>query len=100
MLELPEKRMRVVARDVGGGFGVKAVLYPEDVALCLLAVRLGRPVKWVEQRREGFLASVHARDHHYAVRAGFDRDGRLLALDARIPCNPAPYSLFPSAPGI
>jgi carbon-monoxide dehydrogenase large subunit len=100
MLALPENRIRVVAPDVGGGFGVKAVLYPEDVALCLLAVRLGRPVKWVEQRREGFLASVHARDHHYAVRAGFDRDGRLLALDARIACNAGAYSVFPWTAGI
>jgi carbon-monoxide dehydrogenase large subunit len=100
MLALPQNRVRVVAPDVGGGFGVKAVLYPEDVALCLLAVRLGRPVKWVEQRREGFLASAHARDHHYAVRAGFDGDGRLLALDARIACNAGAYSVFPWTAGI
>src|SRR6266581_6064941 len=100
LLGLAESSVRVIAPDVGGGFGVKAVLYPEDVALCLLAVRLGRPVKWVEQRREGFLASVHARDHHYAVRAGFDRDGRLLALDARITCNAGAYSVFPWTAGI
>jgi aerobic carbon-monoxide dehydrogenase large subunit len=100
MLALPQNRIRVVAPDVGGGFGVKAVLYPEDVALCLLAMRLNRPVKWVEQRREGFLASAHARDHHYAVRAGFDRDGRLLALDARIACNAGAYSVFPWTAGI
>ena len=89
-----------MAPDVGGGFGVKAVVYPEEVALCVLAMRLGRPVKWVEQRREGFLASVHARDHHYAARAGFDRDGRLLALDARIACNAGAYSVFPWTAGI
>jgi carbon-monoxide dehydrogenase large subunit len=100
MLTLPENRIRVVAPDVGGGFGMKAVLYPEDVALCLLAIRLGRPVKWVEQRREGFLASAHARDHRYAVRAGFDRDGRVLALDARIACNAGAYSVFPWTAGI
>ncbi len=100
MLALPENRIRVVAPDVGGGFGVKAVLYPEDVALCLLAMRLGRPVKWVELRREGFLASAHARDHRYEVRAGFDRDGRLLALDARIACNAGAYSVFPWTAGI
>ena len=100
MLALPQNRIRVVAPDVGGGFGVKAVLYPEDVALCLLAMRLGRPVKWVEQRREGFLASAHARDHRYEVRAGFDRDGRLLALDARIACNAGAYSVFPWTAGL
>lgn len=100
MLELPENRIRVVAPDVGGGFGVKAIVYPEEVALCVLARRLGRPVKWVEQRREGFLASAHARDHHYAVRAGFDRTGRLLALDVRVTCNAGAYSVYPWTAGI
>jgi carbon-monoxide dehydrogenase large subunit len=100
MLGLPEHRVRVVAPDVGGGFGVKAMLYPEEVALCLLARRLGRPVKWVEQRREGFLAAAHARDHRYSVRAGFDRDGRLLALSVRIACNAGAYSVYPWTAGI
>src|SRR5207249_3694427 len=88
------------APDVGGGFGVKAILYPEDVALCLLAMRLGRAVKWVEQRREGLVAAAHARDHHYAVRAGFDRAGRLLAMDARIACNAGAYSVYPWTAGL
>jgi carbon-monoxide dehydrogenase large subunit len=100
ILGLPENRVRVVAPDVGGGFGVKAILYPEDVALCLLAMRLGRPVKWVEVRREAFLASAHARDHHYAVRAGFDAGGRLLAMDVRATCNAGAYSVYPWTAGI
>jgi len=100
ILGLAENRIRVVAPDVGGGFGVKTILYPEDVALCLLAMRLGRPVKWVEQRREGLLASAHARDHHYAVRAGFDRAGALLALDVRAACNAGAYSVYPWTAGI
>jgi carbon-monoxide dehydrogenase large subunit len=100
ILQLPEHKIRVVAPDVGGGFGVKGVLYPEDVALCLLAMRLGRPVKWIEQRREHFLACAHARDHHYTVRAGFDADGRLRALDARVLCNTGAYSVFPWTAGI
>ncbi|HXU87219.1 MAG TPA: xanthine dehydrogenase family protein molybdopterin-binding subunit [Methylomirabilota bacterium] len=100
LLDLPENRVRVVAGDVGGGFGVKAVLYPEDVTLCVLAMALGRPVKWVEQRREAMLASAHARDHHYAVRAGFDATGRLLALDVRAACNAGAYSVFPWTAGI
>jgi len=97
---LPEHRIRVVAPDVGGAFGVKGMLYPEDVVLCLLAMRLGRPVKWVEGRREGLLAGAHARDHHYAVRAGFDPAGRLLALDARVTCNAGAYSVYPWTAGI
>jgi carbon-monoxide dehydrogenase large subunit len=100
MLGLPENRVRVVAPDVGGGFGLKSIVYPEDVALCLLAMRLGRAVKWVEQRREGLLASTHARDHHYAVRAGFDAGGRLLAMDVRVACNVGAYSVYPWTAGI
>ncbi|MDO8478300.1 MAG: xanthine dehydrogenase family protein molybdopterin-binding subunit [Candidatus Rokubacteria bacterium] len=100
ILGLPENRIRIVAPDVGGGFGLKGILYPEDVVLCLLAMRLGRPVKWVEERREGFLAGAHARDHHYAVRAGFDPGGRLLALDVRVTCNAGAYSVYPWTAGI
>src|SRR5262249_57043542 len=84
----------------GGGFGVKTMLYPEDVALCVLTMRLGRPVKWVEQRREGLQASAHARDHHYQIKAGFDAAGRLLALDVRALCNAGAYSVTPWTAGI
>jgi carbon-monoxide dehydrogenase large subunit len=100
VLGLAENRIRVVAPDVGGGFGVKSMLYPEDVALCVLAMRLGRPVKWIEQRREAMQASAHARDHHYAVRAGFDPGGRLLALDVRAACNAGAYSVTPWTAGL
>ncbi len=100
LLGLAENRIRVVAKDVGGGFGMKAVLYPEEVALCLLAMRLRRPGKWVEARREGLLAAAHARDHHYAVRAGFDRAGLLLAMDVRAACNAGAYSVYPWTAGI
>jgi len=100
ILGLAENRVRVIAPDVGGGFGVKAILYPEDVVLCLLAMRLGQAVKWVEQRREGLVAAAHARDHHYAVRVGFDRAGRLLAMDTRIACNAGAYSVYPWTAGL
>jgi carbon-monoxide dehydrogenase large subunit len=100
VLGLPENKVRVVAPDVGGGFGVKAILYPEDIALCVLAGTLGRPVKWVEQRREAMQASAHARDHHYTVRAGFDARGQLLGLDVRAVCNAGAYSVFPWTAGI
>ena len=100
LFELPESRVRMVAPDVGGGFGVKAVLYPEEIALCLLARHLGRPVKWVEQRREAMQASAHARDHRYTVRAGFDAAGRLLAMDVDAACNAGAYSVYPWTAGI
>ena len=92
---LAEHRIRVVAPDVGGGFGQKSGLYPEEFAVCLLARRLGRPVKWTETRSENLTAAAHARDHHYDVAAAFDADGVLLAVDARIHCDAGAYSMFP-----
>ena len=94
-LGVAEHRIRVVAPDVGGGFGQKSGMYPEDFAVCLLARRLGRPVKWVETRSENLTAAAHARDHHYDVAAAFDADGALLAVDARIHCDTGAYSMFP-----
>jgi carbon-monoxide dehydrogenase large subunit len=98
---LPEGRVRVVAPDVGGGFGVKAVLYPEDIALCLMAREIpGIPLKWVEDRAEHLLAATHARDHRYLMKAGFSHDGRLLALEADVTCNVGAYSVYPWTAGI
>jgi carbon-monoxide dehydrogenase large subunit len=95
LLGLAEHRVRVIAPDVGGGFGVKVSLYPEDALLCLLTRRLGRPVAWVEDRLEHLLSASHARDHAYRVRAGFDDEGTLLGLDADVVCNGGAYSLWP-----
>jgi carbon-monoxide dehydrogenase large subunit len=101
LLGLSEGNVRIIAPDVGGGFGVKSVLYPEDVALCLMAKSMrGVPVKWVEDRGEHLLAATHARDHRYIVKAGFDSDGTLLALDANITCNTGAYSVYPWTAGI
>ncbi len=66
---------------VGGGFGIRGELYPEDVLVCLAALRLGRPVKWIEDRREHLLAANHSRQQRHHIRAAVDRDGRLKALD-------------------
>jgi carbon-monoxide dehydrogenase large subunit len=65
----------------GGGFGVRGELYPEDVLACLGALRLKRPVKWIEDRREHLIAANHSRQQHYRVRAAVDETGRLLAID-------------------
>ncbi len=100
LLGMAERRIRVVAPDVGGGFGVKASLYPEDVVLCLLALKLGRPVKWVESRSEHMVAAHHARDHVYRVKAGFSEDGRLTALVADAVCNAGAYSVYPWTAGL
>ena len=66
---------------VGGGFGIRGELYPEDVLVCLAALRLGRPVKWIEDRREHLIAANHSRQQRHKVRAAVDADGRILAID-------------------
>jgi carbon-monoxide dehydrogenase large subunit len=66
---------------VGGGFGIRGELYPEDVLVCLAALRLGRPVKWIEDRREHLIAANHSRQQRHKARAAVDAQGRILALD-------------------
>ncbi len=66
---------------VGGGFGVRGEIYPEDVLVCVAALRLGRPIKWIEDRREHLMAANQSRQQHFRVRAAVDADGRLRAID-------------------
>jgi carbon-monoxide dehydrogenase large subunit len=80
LLGLPEARVRCIAPDVGGGFGGKGHVYPEDLLVAFLARKLGRPVRWIEDRREHFLSATHSRDQVHDVEVGFDDDGRILAL--------------------
>ena len=80
LLGLPPHRVRVVAPDVGGGFGAKLIVYPEDVLIPFLALRFGRPVRWVEDRLEHMLAATQERTQVHTVSVGFDDEGRLLAL--------------------
>ena len=101
ILGLAEGNIRVIAPDVGGGFGTKSLLYPEDVALCLIARTMpGHPVKWVEDRSEHLQAAAHSRDHSYTMKAGFAADGTLTALDAKVTCNIGAYSVYPWTAGI
>jgi aerobic carbon-monoxide dehydrogenase large subunit len=81
MLKRAPSSIHLFEGHVGGGFGVRGELYPEDVLVCLGALRLGRPVKWIEDRREHFLATNHSRQQHYRVRAAVDEAGHLLAID-------------------
>ena len=95
LLKMDESRIRVAAPDVGGGFGVKGQLYPEEVAVCVAARLLGRPVKWIESRRENFLASIHSREHRYEVEAAVHSDGRIAGLRAKIVVDSGAYSMYP-----
>ena len=80
-LDMPEDSVRVIAPDVGGGFGIKGHVYPEDVLVPAVARRLGRPAKWVETRREHFLTASGDRDQTHAARLGVRRDGTITALE-------------------
>ena len=97
---MPERDLRVVAPDVGGGFGQKMPLYPEYVALVWLALRLRRKIAWIEDRRENLIASAHSRDQAFLLRGAFSNEGRLLALDADIRCNVGAYSCYPVTCGV
>src|SRR6266508_2183512 len=84
VLPLPERDIRIIAPDVGGGFGVKQHVYPEDVLVCWLAMRLGRPVRWIEDRLEHMVSTVHARDEIIEMEGAVADDGTITALRARI----------------
>ena len=83
MLELAPSSIHVHESHVGGGFGIRGELYPEDVLVCVAAMRLGRPVKWIEDRREHLIAANHSRQQLHRVRAAVDGEGRILAIDDR-----------------
>ncbi len=84
MLGRDENRVHVVTPDIGGGFGPKLVFYPEDVATALAAIILGRPVKWIEDRREHFVATTQERDQYWDVEIAVDRDARILGIRGTI----------------
>ncbi len=94
-LNIDEGRVRVVAPDVGGGFGYKGILLPEEVCLGWATRRLGFPLRWLEDRRENLTASANCREHHYIVTAYADADGKLLAIDAEATVDSGAYSSYP-----
>jgi len=84
VLQKDEQDLRVIAPDVGGGFGPKSVFYPEEPAIAAAALKLGRPVKWAEDRREHFVATVNQRDQYWNLSVAFDGSGRILGIRARV----------------
>ncbi|MGE0036565.1 MAG: xanthine dehydrogenase family protein molybdopterin-binding subunit [Xanthobacteraceae bacterium] len=81
MLKRPPSSIHVHEGHTGGGFGIRGELYPEDVLVCVAAMRLRRPVKWIEDRREHLITANHSRQQLHRIRAGVDHDGRILAID-------------------
>ena len=79
-LRIPEHRVRVINKDVGGSFGLKIHTYPDEIATCALAVMLGRPVKFLADRLESFQTDIHARDHRITAEVAVKRDGTILAM--------------------
>jgi len=98
VLGLPESKVRVIAPDVGGGFGSKIFLYPEDVALVWASKRVGRPIKWTADRSESFLTDAHGRDHVTKAELALDAKGMFLALRVKTIANMGAYlSTFASS---
>ena len=94
----PEHKLRVVAPDVGGGFGSKIFVYAEETVVTWAAAKVGRPIKWTAERSESFLADAHARDHVTHAELGLDEAGRFTALKVRTTANLGAYlSLFGSS---
>jgi carbon-monoxide dehydrogenase large subunit len=92
---LREQRVRVVAPDVGGSFGIKIHVYQDDMAACALALMLGRPVKFVASRHESFLSDIHAREQTIRIAVAADGAGVLTAMRASITAAVGPYSAYP-----
>lgn len=94
-LRLEEGRVRVICKDVGGSFGIKVHVYPDEVAVAAISRILGRPVKFIADRFESFGSDIHARDHVITGRIGVDAQGKILAFDIDDLTGIGPYSVYP-----
>ena len=98
-LKWPENRIHVIAPEVGGGFGVKGHVFAEEVLVAWLAIHTRRPVKWIEDRREHLIASIHAREHVHTLEAYVSDEGKVLGLKADITADVGAYSVWPFTAG-
>ncbi len=99
-LAIPEANVRVIAKDVGGSYGIKVHVYPDEMAAAALSVMLRRPVKFVADRLESFLTDIHAREHKAKIRLACSKDGAILAFDLDDLTAIGPYSVYPRTSGI
>lgn len=98
-LNLPESKVHLTVPEIGGGFGVKASVYPEDVAACVASIKTGKATKWIGDRREDFLTSYQGRDQTHHVEAAYDREGRLLGFRDRFVCDIGAPGIINLSPG-
>ncbi|MCX7153366.1 MAG: molybdopterin-dependent oxidoreductase, partial [Proteobacteria bacterium] len=94
-LGMDQGRIRVISPDVGGGFGYKGILLPEEICVAWLAMKTGRPIRWIEDRYEQLSANTNCREHYYEITGYADKDGRLLALDCDAMVDSGAYSSYP-----
>jgi carbon-monoxide dehydrogenase large subunit len=99
-LRMEEGAVRVICKDVGGSFGIKVHVYPDEVAVAAMSRILGRPVKFVADRFESFVSDIHARDHRITGRIAVDAEGRILAFDIDDRTGIGPYSVYPRTSAI
>jgi len=99
-LGIPEANVRVITKDVGGSFGIKVHVYPDEMATAALSVMLRRPVKFVADRLESFLSDIHAREHRTKVRLACSKAGEILAFELDDLTPIGPYSVYPRTSGI
>src|SRR5207247_9102631 len=99
-LNIPEANVRVIARDVGGSFGIKVHVYADEMATAALSVMLRRPVKYVADRLESFVSDIHAREHKARVRLACTRSAEILAFELDDLTAIGPYSVYPRTSGI
>jgi len=99
-LNLPEANVRVICRDIGGAFGIKVHVYPDEMCTAALSIMLRRPVKFIADRLESFASDIHAREHKIKVRLAATKDGDILAFDLDDLTAIGPYSVYPRTSGI
>jgi carbon-monoxide dehydrogenase large subunit len=99
-LNLPETSIRVISPDVGGGFGVKLIVYPEDVATIAASYLVSRPVKWMSDRREDLMTTMHSREQLHRIRGAVTKSGRVLGIKVTIKGSNGAYSIWPMTAGL
>ncbi len=97
-LGIDENTLHLITPDMGGAFGAKRVLYPEELMVVALALKLKKPIRWVEDKSEHIMTAIHCREHHHKVTAYADSQGKILGLDVDIYVDAGAYSHWPNGP--